>query len=175
MKTKTTERRKKFVPRFPMTDPMKKMGMTHSTGCRIDETKTPLRSANEVVEKTNKRRMRATEKPKRKSLTQTTGFPRRTLMRLPRKMKPNHARQEKRDRVEQRLRLKIGSFLIKPLQIMRSVSETKERKNVPKIKPKAKPKELGDNGKNARSPPSKHRTQSQTMIFLWDGSVKRDE
>jgi len=35
-------------------------------------------------------------------------------MRLPRKMKANHVRQEKRESAEQRLRLKIGSFLIKP-------------------------------------------------------------
>lgn len=97
-----------------MTDSMKKMGMVHSAGWRIDEMKISLRFAKDVVEKTSKRRMRATEKPKRKSLTQTMVFSRKTLMRLPRKMKPNHIRQEKRERAEQRLKLKTGSFLIKP-------------------------------------------------------------
>ncbi len=175
MKTKMTEKIKKSVLRLPITEPIKKMGMMHSAGCRMDEMKTPLRSANDVVEKTNKRRMRATEKPKRKSLTQTLGFLRKTLTRLPRKMKPNHVRQEKRERAEQRLKLKTGSLLIKTRWMMKSASEATEKKTVPKIKPKARPKEVGRNRKIVRRPPSTHKTQSQTTIFLWEGSVKRDE
>jgi len=58
---------------------------------------------------------------------------------------------------------------------MRSASEAKEKKAIPKIKPKTSPRKAGFNGKIVRSPPSTHKTQSQTMIFLWDGSVNRDE
>jgi len=58
---------------------------------------------------------------------------------------------------------------------MRSASEARKKKTVPKIKLKASPKEVGRNGKIVRSPPSTHKMQSQTTIFLWDGSVKRDE
>ena len=58
---------------------------------------------------------------------------------------------------------------------MRSASEAREKKIVPKIKPKANPEEVGLKGKIVRSPPSTHKMPSQTTIFLWDGSVKRDE
>jgi len=54
-----------------MTELTRNIGMIDSAGCRIDEMKPPLRFANDVVEKTSKRRIRATEKPKMKSLTQT--------------------------------------------------------------------------------------------------------
>ena len=58
---------------------------------------------------------------------------------------------------------------------MRSASEAREKKTVPKIKPKVSPEEVRLKGKIVRSPPSTHKIESQTTIFLWDGSVKRDE
>ena len=58
---------------------------------------------------------------------------------------------------------------------MTSASKVREKKAVPKNKPKTNPKEVGLNGKIVRGPPSTHKTQSQTKILLWDGSVKRDE
>jgi hypothetical protein len=114
MRTKIAENRKNSAPILPMTELTEKSGIVHNTGCKMEERKTALRSANDVVENTNKRRRDTKEKPKRKSLTQITGFSRKTLMRLPRKMKANHVRQEKMESAEQRLRLKTGSFLIKP-------------------------------------------------------------
>jgi len=96
-----------------MTELTKKSGIVHNTGCKMEEKKTTLRSANDVVENTNKRRRDTKEKPKRKSLTQIAGFSRKTVMMLPRKMKANHVRQEKMESAEQRLRLKTGSFFIK--------------------------------------------------------------
>jgi len=91
---------------------METMGTMHNAGCKRDETKTLPRLANDVVESTNKRSMSAARKPKRQILTQTLELLRTALMRLPSKMKPNHVRQEKRERPEQRLRLKIGSVFI---------------------------------------------------------------
>jgi len=114
MRTKMAENRKNSAPILSITELTKKSGIVHNTGCKIEERKTTLRFANDVVENTNKRRRNTKEKPKRKSLTQITEFSRKTLMRLPRKIKPNHIRQEKRESAEPRLRLKTGSFLIKP-------------------------------------------------------------
>jgi len=108
------ERMKKFTPRLPMMETTIKMEVAESAGCKIEETNTPSRSENDVVEKTRKRRMRAKEKPRRKSLAQTKEFPRKKLVKPPTKIKPNHIRQEKRERAEQRLKLKTGSFFIKP-------------------------------------------------------------
>jgi len=114
MRTKMAENRKNSASMLPMIELTKKSGMVHNTGCKIEERKTALRFANDVVENTNKRRRNTKEKPRRKGLTQITGFSRKTLMRLPRKMRANHVREEKRESAEQRLRLKTGSFLIKP-------------------------------------------------------------
>jgi len=71
MMRKMAERRRKSAPKLSMTELTRNIGMIDSAGCRIDEMKPPLRFANDVVEKTSKRRIRATEKPKMKSLTQT--------------------------------------------------------------------------------------------------------
>jgi len=95
-----------------MLELMETTGTMHNTGCKRDETKTLLKLANDVVENTNKRSISAAGKPKRRSLTQTSELSRAALMRLPSKMKPNHVRQEKRERPEQRLRLKIGSVFM---------------------------------------------------------------
>jgi len=44
---------------------MKKIGMMHNAGCRMEETKTLLKLANDVVENTSKRRIKAAQKPKK--------------------------------------------------------------------------------------------------------------
>jgi len=91
---------------------MKKIGIIHNVGCRRDERIALLRSANEAVEKTSKRRINAAQKPKRKNLIQRAGFPRKTLMISPRKINPNHNRLEKKERPKQRLKLKTWSVFI---------------------------------------------------------------
>jgi hypothetical protein len=58
---------------------------------------------------------------------------------------------------------------------MRSDNETIKKKAKPKIKPKVKPKKLGLSRKIVRSPLGTHNAKSQIIIFLWDGSVNRDE
>jgi len=87
-------------------------------------------------------------------------------MRLPRKTTINHIRQEKSERAVQRLKLKTGSLLIKLHQIIRSVKEAIEKNTTPKIKPSTNPEEVGRNGRIVRSPPSTHKVQSKTKIFL---------
>jgi len=78
----------------------------------MEETKTPPRLADDVVQKTSKRRIRAAQKPRRQSLIQTVEFFRAALMILPRIRNPNHIKLEKRERAEQRLKLKMGSFFM---------------------------------------------------------------
>jgi hypothetical protein len=64
------------------------------------------------VENTNKRIINAPQKPRKKNLTQTFGLLKNELITLPRKTNPNNIKQEKRERAEQRLKLKIGSAFI---------------------------------------------------------------
>jgi len=113
MRTKIAENRKKSTPMFPITELTKKSGIIHNTGCKIEEKKITLRLANDIVENTNKRRISAKEKPKRKNLIQIAEFSSNTVIRLPIIMKANHIRQEKMESAEQRLRLKTGSSFIK--------------------------------------------------------------
>lgn len=84
----------------------------HSEGCRMEEAKALLKLANDVVENTNKRRINVAQKPRRQSLIQGFGFLRKALRMLPRKMSPNQVMQEKRERAEHRLKLKMGSVFI---------------------------------------------------------------
>jgi len=112
---------------------MKKMGMVHKAGCKREEKRILPKSAKEVVENTSKRSISAPEKPKKKNLIQRFGSSRKTLVKLPRKITPNHIRQEKRERVEQRLKLKIGSLFIELRLITKSDAKVKERKIPPNI------------------------------------------
>ena len=56
------------------------------------------------------------------------------LITLPRKISPNHIRQEKRERAEQRLRFKMGSVFIQLCLTIKSDSKVMERKVPPKIR-----------------------------------------
>jgi len=58
---------------------------------------------------------------------------------LPRKINPNHIRQEKRERAEQRLKLKIGSVFIELQLIAKSDNKVTKRKNPPNTKLRASP------------------------------------
>jgi hypothetical protein len=124
---------------YPITEPIKKMRMVHKTGCRREEKNILLRPAKDVVENTNKRSINAPQKPKKKNLTQRFGFLRRTVIKLPRKMTPNHIRQEKKERAEQRLKLKMESLFIEPWLTTKSAAKVKERKIPPNTTPKVSP------------------------------------
>jgi len=91
------------------------------------------------VEKTTRRSISAPQKPRKKNLIQKIGLLRKTLITLPRKINPNHIRQEKRERAEQRLKLKIGSVFIKLQLIAKSDNKVTKRKNPPNIKLRVSP------------------------------------
>ncbi len=118
---------------YPITDPIKKMEMVHKAGCKREEKNILPKSAKEVVENTNKRSISAPQKPKKKDLTQRFGFSKKTLIKLPRKMTPNHIMEEKRERAEQRLKLKMGSLFIELRLITKSDAKVKERKIPPNV------------------------------------------
>jgi len=126
-------------PPYPITDPIKKMGMMHKAGCKREEKNILPKSAKDVVENTNKRSISAPEKPKKTNLTQRFGVSRKTLIKVPRKITPNHIRQEKRERAEQRLRLKIGSPFIELRLITKSDAKVKEKKIPPNVTLKDSP------------------------------------
>jgi len=86
------------------------------------------------VENTNKRSISAPQKPRKKNLIQKIGLSRKTLTVLPRKINPTHIRIEKRERAEQRLKLKIGSLFIKVQLIAKSDNKVTKKKNPPNIK-----------------------------------------
>jgi len=112
MITESGRKRRRRIPKlYPIIELIETTVTMHNAGCKRDEIKTLPRLANDVVESTNKRSMIAPRKPKRQSLTQTLKLLRTTLMSPPSKIKPNHIRQEKRERPEQRLKSNIGSFL----------------------------------------------------------------
>ena len=115
------------------TDSIKKMGMMHKAGCKREEKNILPKSAKDVVENTNKRSISAPQKPKKKNLIQRFGVSRKTLIRLPRKITPNHITQEKRERAEQRLKSKIGSPFIELRLITTSDAKVKKRKIPPNV------------------------------------------
>ena len=118
---------------YSITDPIKKMGMVHKAGCKKEEKNILPRSAKDVAENTNKRSISAPQKPKKKNLTQRFGFSRKTLIKLPRKTTPNQIKQEKRERAEQRLKLKMGSLFMELRLITKSDAKVKERKIPPNV------------------------------------------
>jgi len=134
MKIETRRKMGSFASKpYPIAGPIKKMGVVHKAGCKREEKNIPPKSAKDVVENTNKRSTSAPKKPKKKNLTQRFGFSRRALVKAPRKITPNHIRQEKRERAEQRLKLKIGSLFIEPRLITKSEAKVKEKKVPPKV------------------------------------------
>lgn len=133
MRIETRRKMGSCVKLYPVTDFTKKMGMVHKVGCKREEKNILPGSAKDVVENTNKRSIRAPQKPKKKNLTQRFVVSRKTLIRLPRKITPNHIRQEKRERAEQRLKLKIGSPFIELRLTTMSDAKVKERKIPPNV------------------------------------------
>jgi len=67
-------------------------------GCSREEKRVLPNPAKEVMERTNRRRIRAPLKPKKKNLIQSSGAPRRALIKLPRRSTPNHTSEEKKER-----------------------------------------------------------------------------
>lgn len=124
---------------YPITGPIEKMGITHKAGCKREEKNVLPKPAKDVVENTSKRSISAPQKPRKKNLNQRFGFLRRTVIKLPRKMTPNHIRQEKRERAEQRLKLKMGSLFIEPWLTTKSDAKVKERKIPPNAMPRVSP------------------------------------
>ena len=112
-------------------DPIEKMEVIHKAGCRREEKNSLTKLAKDVVENTNKRSISAPKKPRKKNLIQRLGPSRKTLIILPRKMTPNHTRQEKKERAEQRLKSKIGSPFIALRLIAESDAKVKKRKIPP--------------------------------------------
>ena len=139
--------------------------MLQNTGCKEEERIAFIRSANDTVKKTNNRRISVTQKPKRKSLTQMVGLPRKPLRILPRKMKINQNKLENRDRAEQRLKLKIGSFFIKLLFIIMSADKVMIKKAKPKSAPDVKPNNEGLKGKIEEKPLIMQNPKSKMIIL----------
>jgi hypothetical protein len=94
---------------------------------------------------------------------------------LPRKIIANHIEDEKRDRPEQRLKLKIGSSLIKT-ELVR-MSENKSMKNIdaPKSRLVINPLMENKSGKIESIPPRKHAPNSNKISVPPDGKVNSDE
>lgn len=140
MKIETKRKMGNCISRpYPITEPIKKMGIVHKMGCKREEKNVLPKSANDVVENTNKRSVSATQKPKKKDLTQRFEFSRKTLIKLPRKTIPNHIRLEKRERAEQRLKLKIGSPFMELRLITKSDVKVKKKKIPPNVKLRVSP------------------------------------
>jgi len=143
---------------YPITEPIKNMGSATKAGCKREEKRLPPNPAKEVTERTNRRRIRAPLKPKKKNLIQSSGAPRRPLIKAPRRSTPNHTREEKKERAEQRLKLKIRSFFIEVWLINKSESNVRMRKLAPKPRPTAKFSKERFNGSRDRIPPCRDRT-----------------
>jgi len=94
---------------------------------------------------------------------------------LPRKIIANHSEEEKRDRPEQRLKLKIGSFFIKTKLVRRSENTLTKNIANPKDVPTINPLEEGNSGKTTSIPPNKHAPKSKSIIALPDGKENNDE
>jgi hypothetical protein len=133
------------------------------------------RLESEAAENTNKRRINAEEKPRRKSFNQMFGLPRKRLIKPPKTMKKNQMEEETRDKAEHRLKLKIGSLLIGPRWTITSTRIVIKKKATPKIKPSIKPWKEGLMEKTARIPPNMQTPKNMEMILRWDGSVNKDE
>jgi len=103
------------------------------------------------------------------------GSPKTALSTLPRKTTANHAEEEKRERPEQRFKLKIGSLLMKPKVVRMSESTLMKNTADPNSKPTISPLTENNSGKIANIPPSKHTLRSNRIIILPEGRVNNDE
>jgi hypothetical protein len=143
---------------YTIAEPIKNRGSATKVGCSREEKRVLPNPAKEVMERTNRRRIRAPLKPKKKNLIQSSGAPRRALIKLPRISIPNHMSEEKKERAEQRLRLKIGAFFMEVWLIMKSESKVRTRKPAPKPRPTAKFWRERFKGRIDRIPPCRDRT-----------------
>jgi len=123
---------------YPIVEPIKKMGSATKAGCKREEKRVPPNLAKEVTERTNRRRIRAPLKPKKKNRIQKVGAPRKPLINPPRSSTPNHIREEKKERAKQRLKLKIRSLLIDVRLTIKSERSVKRKKVTPKPNPATK-------------------------------------
>ena len=106
--------------------------MRIKAGCRKEQNKVPLNPENEVTEKTSNLSISAPLKPKKKNLIQRSGEPRRLHNTLPKRSTPNQMREEKKERAEQRLTLKIRSRFIIVRLLNKSENNVKIKKPPPK-------------------------------------------
>ena len=122
----------------PIAELIKKTGNAAKAGCKREENRVLPKSAKEVTERTSKRSIRAPLKPKKKNLIQRFGAPRKAPIKLPRMMIPNQTREEKKERAEQRLKLKTRSLFMEVRLIIKSESKVRKKKIPPKPRPRAK-------------------------------------
>ena len=83
---------------YPIIESIKRIGSATRAGCSREEKRVLPNPAKDVMERTNRRRIRAPLKPKKKNLIQSSGAPRRALIKLPRRSIPNHISEEKKER-----------------------------------------------------------------------------
>jgi hypothetical protein len=119
----------------PSVEPIKLREMRIRTGCRKEENKVPPNPENEVTEKTSNLSISAPLKPKKKNLIHRTGDPRRLHIKQPKRSTPNQMREEKKERAEQRFKLKIKSRFIIVRLINKSENNVKTKKKPPKPRP----------------------------------------
>jgi hypothetical protein len=143
---------------YPIVEPIKRTESRTRTGCRREEKRAPPDPANDVTEKTSSRSIRAPLKPKKKNRIQRSGAPRMALIKPPRRSTPNHMREEKRERAEHRLKLKIRARLIEVRLTIKSESNVKKRKIPPKPRPTTKFSRDKFKGSIDRIPPCRDRT-----------------
>jgi hypothetical protein len=151
---------------YPIADPMKTMGKAARAGCKREEKTVPTNPLNEVTEKTNIRSIRAPLKPKKKNLIQSSGAPRRELIKLPRMTIANQMREEKKERAEQRLKLKMRSFFMKLYLIITSENKVRTKKLAPKLKPATKFSRERFRGRIDRIPPWRTKTPRYIMSLF---------
>lgn len=113
---------------------------------------------NEVTEKTSNLNITAPLKPKKKNLIQRSGDPRRPHIKPPIRSTPNQIREEKKERAEQRLKLKIRSCFITVRLTNKSENRVKIKKNPPKPRPTTRFSKDKFKGKTDSIPPCRHRT-----------------
>jgi hypothetical protein len=167
--------RRRALKVYPITGSIKNRRALQSEGCKREERIIRPLLASEAAENTNRRRINAEEKPRRKSFNQMFGLPRKTLMTTPKKMKKNQMEEETRDNAEHRLKLKIGSVFIQPWLIIISTKAVIKKKATPEIKPSVKPWKEGLRGKTARIPLATQTPKNMDIILRLEGSVNKDE
>lgn len=119
----------------PRVEPMIAVGIRTKAGCRREEKSVLPNLANDVTDKTNSRSIRAPLKPKKKNLIQKCGASKMADINTPKSSIPNHIREEKKDRAEIRLKLKIRSRLIVVMLTMKSEKRVNRKKLPPKLNP----------------------------------------